>query len=272
MKNKDAQEMKPLVIFVVSDSLSEIGELLVNAGKSCFEKSIKDVRFHPFVDDKLSIDYLLELAKQEHGLIVYTMSSIELKAYMEVKARQFSIPTYDVMGSLVETLRSLTGEEPIKDKNVLTELDTQYYKKLEAIEFTVKYDDGKHTSHLNKADIILLGASRTSKTPLSIYLANNNYKVANIPLMPEVEPPQELFEIASEKIFGLMLDPNQLVNIRTERLKAMGITGVSNYGSYERVILELKKAQELFDKLGCTVIDVTSKAIEEIAATILKIL
>lgn len=261
--------MKTLVIFVVSDSLSEIGELLVKAGKNCFERSIKEVRFHPFVDDKPSIDSLLDLAQQENGLVVYTINSSELKAYMDTESRRRGIPTYDVMGSLVETLRSLTGEEPIRDLKVASELDAQYFKKVEAIEFAVKYDDGKNTSNLDKADIILIGASRTSKTPISIYLANNNYKVANIPLMPEVEPPPELFKISNKKIFGLMLDPNHLVNIRSERLKAMGITGASNYGSYERVIMELAKAQELFDKLGCTVIDVTSKAIEEIAAIIL---
>ena len=149
------------------------------------------------------------------------------------------------------------------------ELDAHYIKKIEAIEFAVKYDDGKNTSDLDEADIILIGVSRTSKTPISIYLANKNYKVANIPLMPEVEPPRELFEISNNKIFGLILDPNHLVNIRSERIRAMGLTGTSNYGSYERVMLELEKAQQLFDKLGCTVIDVTSKAIEEIAAIIL---
>ncbi|HEY5557588.1 pyruvate, water dikinase regulatory protein [Acetobacterium sp.] len=262
--------MKTFVIFVVSDSLSEIGELLVKAGKSCFERSIKDVRFHPFVDDKQSIDSVLELAKKENGLIVYTIYSLELKDYMDSESKRLGIPTYDVMGSLVETLKNLTGEEPVRDHKMFSELDAQYFKKVEAIEFAVKYDDGKNTSNLDKADIILIGASRTSKTPISIYLANKNYKVANIPLIPEVEPPPELFKISNKKIFGLLLDPNQLVNIRSERLKAMGITGTSNYGSYERVIMELEKSQQLFDKLGCTVIDVTSKAIEEIAAIILE--
>ncbi|KNZ42692.1 pyruvate, water dikinase regulatory protein [Acetobacterium bakii] len=261
--------MKSLVIFVVSDSLSEIGELLVKAGKSCFERSIKEVRFHPFVDDKPSIDSLLDLAQQENGLVVYTINSSELRYYIDTESKRRGIPTYNVMGSLVETLRNLTGEEPKHDLKMESKLDAHYFKKIEAIEFAVKYDDGKNTSNLDKADIILIGASRTSKTPISIYLANNNYKVANIPLMPEVEPPQELFKISNRKIFGLILDPYHLVNIRSERLKAMGLTGESNYGSYERVIMELTKAQELFDKLGCTVIDVTSKAIEEIAAIIL---
>lgn len=261
--------MKTLVIFVVSDSLSEIGELLVKAGKNYFERSIKDVRFYPFVNDKPSIDSVLDLTQQEKGLIVYTINSPILKGYMDIEATRRGIPTYDIMGSLVETLRNLTGEEPVRDLKMVSELDAHYFKKVEAIEFAVKYDDGKNTSNLDRADIIIIGASRTSKTPISIYLANNYYKVANIPLIPEVEPPQELFKISNKKIFGLMLDPNHLVNIRSERLKAMGLTGTSNYGSYERVILELAKAQQLFDKLGCTVIDVTSKAIEEIAAIVI---
>lgn len=261
--------MKSIVIFVVSDTPTEIGELLVKAGTSVFENAIREVRFHPFVDDKLSIDYLLDLAKQENGLVVYRFASIELKHYMETEAKVKGIPIYDVMGSLVETLRSITGAEPARNLSSSRELDDYYLKKIEAIEFAVKYDDGKNTSDLDQADIILIGVSRTSKTPISIYLANNNYKVANIPLMPEVKPPKELFEISNKKIFGLILDPNHLVNIRSERIRAMGLTGTSSYGSYERVMLELETAQQLFDKLGCTVIDVTSKAIEEIAAIIL---
>jgi regulator of PEP synthase PpsR (kinase-PPPase family) len=261
--------LKSIVIFVVSDTPTEIGELLVKAGTSVFENSIREVRFHPFVDDKLSIDYLLDLAKQENGLVVYRFASIELKHHMETESKTKGVPIYDVMGSLMETLRSITGEEPVRNRSSSLELDDHYVKKIEAIEFAVKYDDGKNTSDLDQADIILIGVSRTSKTPISIYLANNNYKVANIPLMPEVEPPKELFEISNNKIFGLILDPSHLVNIRSERIRAMGLTGTSNYGSYERVMLELEKAQQLFDKLGCTVIDVTSKAIEEIAAIIL---
>ncbi|KAF5091077.1 MULTISPECIES: pyruvate, water dikinase regulatory protein [Acetobacterium] len=261
--------MKSIVIFVVSDTPTEIGELLVKAGTSVFENSIREVRFHPFVDDKLSIDYLLDLAKQENGLVVYRFASIELKHHMETESQIKGVPIYDVMGSLMETLRSITGEEPVRNLKSSLELDAHYMKKIEAIEFAVKYDDGKNTSGLDQADIILIGVSRTSKTPISIYLANNNYKVANIPLMPEVEPPKELFEIPKHKIFGLILDPNHLVSIRSERIRAMGLTGTSNYGSYERVMLELEKAQQLFDKLECTVIDVTSKAIEEIAAIIL---
>jgi len=193
--------MKDIVIFVVSDTLSEIGELLVKAGKSCFESSIREVRFHPFINDRQGIDYLLELAKKEDGLVVYTFDSSELKSYMETEAKRWNVPIYDVMGSLVETLRGITGEEPTKSFKPTSELDDHYFKKVAAIEFAVKYDDGKNTTHLDEADIILIGVSRTSKTPISIYLANNNFKVANIPLMPEVEPPKELFEISTKNIW-----------------------------------------------------------------------
>ncbi|MEF9919127.1 MAG: pyruvate, water dikinase regulatory protein, partial [Eubacterium sp.] len=165
--------------------------------------------------------------------------------------------------------RILTGQKPNFNPVVKSELDEDYFKKVEAIEFTVRYDDGKRMDHLDEADIILLGVSRSSKTPISVYLANNNYKVANIPLMPEVQMPKELFEISNQKIFGLTINPDKLVSIREERLKTMKLTGHSNYASLQRVEYELKKAEVLFDKLGCTVIDVTSKAIEEIANFIL---
>ena len=188
---------------------------------------------------------------------------------MNRKQREFKFPIYDARGSLVETLRGITGETPVANNISEILMDPEYAKKVEAIEFAVRCDDGKNPEELPMADIILIGVSRTSKTPISIYLANRQYKVANIPLMPEIDPPDELLLIPKEKIFGLILDPDRLVSIRSERIRSMGIEGQSFYGSRERVITELQKAQELFDKIGCTVIDVTSKAIEEIAAIIL---
>ncbi|MDI3536409.1 MAG: [pyruvate, water dikinase]-phosphate phosphotransferase / [pyruvate, water dikinase] kinase [Eubacteriaceae bacterium] len=261
--------MKSIIIYVVSDKPNDIGEMLVRAGISVFEKSIREVRLHPFVDDKIGIDSMLERAASKNGLIVYHFFSEELRNYFEQEAKKTQIPIYDARGSLVETLRGITGEKPVANSISDILLDPEYAKKVEAIEFAIRCDDGKNTHELPTADIILIGVSRTSKTPISIYLANRQYRVANIPLMPEIEPPKELFEIPREKIFGLILDPDRLVNIRSERIRSMGIEGQSFYGSRERVITELQKAQELFDNIGCTVIDVTSKAIEEIAAIIL---
>ena len=260
---------KPLTLYVVSDSLGEPGEVLAKAGRGHFENSIEDVRVFYFVHEKREIDQILAEAKGKNALIVCTITTPELLKCVKESAKEKKVPVYDVLDPFLDELRILTGVKPNLDPFSRSKLDEDYFKKVEAIEFAVKYDDGKRMDHLNKADIILLGVSRTSKTPISIYLANNNFKVANIPVMPEVEPPRELFEISNQKIFGLILNPNKLVSIREERLKTMKLTGDSNYASLKRVEYELDKAQELFDKLGCTVIDVTSKAIEEIANFIL---
>ncbi len=262
-------DLKSIIIYVVSDKRNEVGEMLVRSAKSFFKKSIREVRLHPFVDDNIGIDSVLNLAVQNKGFVVYYFISRELKDYFEKKIHRHGIPHYDAKTSLVERLWQKTGEIPCAQEPSNLVLDTEYIKKIEAIEYAIRCDDGKNIKELIYADIIVIGISRTSKTPISIYLANKQYKVANIPLMPELEPPKVLFEIPKEKIFGLILEPHRLVRIRSERVRSMGLKGESFYGNYERVMTELEKAQELFDKIGCTVIDVTSKAIEEIAVTIL---
>jgi hypothetical protein len=261
--------LKNIKIFVVSDAVSETGELLINAVRYKFADYIQDVYFHPFTDDCSGIDALLNRIDPETSLIVYHYNSQDLENYMIQEAAGRGIITYDVTGSLLQTLSKLTGIQPEKSVDVICKLDEQYFKKVECIEFAVKYDDGKNTNNLYEADIVLIGPSRTSKTPISIYLANKGFRVANIPLMPEVEPPSQLFELPANRIYGLILDPDHLVRIRSERVRAMSLTGNSNYSSMERVLYELEKAKELFDKLGCVVIDATTKAIEEIAAIIL---
>ena len=146
-------------------------------------------------------------------------------------------------------------------------------ERIEAIEFAVKYDDGKDQHMLHEADLVLVGISRTSKTPLSIYIANKMYlKVLNIPLVPEIEPPKELFEIPKKKIIGLTNSIEMLNKIRTERVRCIGLRNGSNYSSLSRIIEELNYAEKIMKKLGCPIIDVSQKAIEETAQVILEIM
>jgi regulator of PEP synthase PpsR (kinase-PPPase family) len=166
----------------------------------------------------------------------------------------------------------MTKKEPLYEAGLNRRLDADYFKKVEAIEFAVKYDDGKDSRGIKKADVVLLGISRTSKTPLSMYLAHKNIKVANIPLVPEVEPPKELFESIKGKIIGLTNDPDKLNHIRMERLKALGLDYTANYANMERILNELDYAEKLFHKLRCPVINVSTKAIEETASIILSII
>jgi [pyruvate, water dikinase]-phosphate phosphotransferase / [pyruvate, water dikinase] kinase len=139
---------------------------------------------------------------------------------------------------------------------------------VEAIEFAVKYDDARDMSGILKADIVLVGVSRTSKTPLAMYLAHKKFKVANVPLVPELKPPDELMRVPKHKMVGLIIKPDKLNEIRVERLKALGLASTATYAKAERIELELAYAEGMMNRLGCPVIDVSNKAVEETASLI----
>ncbi|MCY0881655.1 MAG: kinase/pyrophosphorylase, partial [Firmicutes bacterium] len=150
-------------------------------------------------------------------------------------------------------------------------LDRSYFERVDAIEFAVKYDDGKDTRGIIEADLVILGVSRTSKTPLSLYLANHRLKVANIPLVPEVPAPKELFAAGRKKSVGLTIDPELLMSIRRQRLKSLGLGIGAQYASLDRIMTELEYAWEVYRRLGCPVIDVSNHAVEETATRVLEI-
>jgi regulator of PEP synthase PpsR (kinase-PPPase family) len=260
------------VIYVISDSLGETGELVAKAGKIQFNTSISDIKRYPFVLEKDQIDEILYEARGDNSIVVYTLVVPEMKEHMKNKCEEYGIPSIDVLGPVIDALRIMTKKEPLYEAGLNRRLDADYFKKVEAIEFAVKYDDGKDSRGIKKADVVLLGISRTSKTPLSMYLAHKNIKVANIPLVPEVEPPKELFESIKGKIIGLTNDPDKLNHIRMERLKALGLDYTANYANMERILNELDYAEKLFHKLRCPVINVSTKAIEETASIILSII
>ena len=259
-------------IYVVSDSLGETGELLGKAAAIQINSSIGDIYKFPFTFEKIQIDNILEQASREKSLILYTLVLPELRDYLCKKALEKGIMAIDILGPVIESLTQLTEREPRREVGLNRKLNDEYFNKVESVEFAVKYDDGKDPRGILKADIVLIGISRTSKTPLSMYLAYKNYKVANIPLVPEVEPPKELFEIPPRKIIGLTNDPERLNTIRIERLKDMGVKSSSTYAQMDRILNELEFADKLFAKLRCPVINVSSKAIEETASIILSII
>ena len=173
------------------------------------------------------------------------------------------------MTPTLEAIENILKFQPKRESGLIRRLDENYFKKVEAIEFAVKYDDGKDPRGIKIADLILVGVSRTSKTPLSMYLAHKNYKVANIPLVPEVSVPNELFEKDNKRVFGLVANSRKLNEIRQERLKALGLNGNANYANINRINDELEYSKKVMNKLGCIVIDVSNKAIEETAGLII---
>lgn len=260
------------LIYVVSDSIGETAELVVRAGASQFDRFSIDVQKYPYIEDKESIDEIIASARESKAMIVFTLVIPELNAYIIEQAAKYGIPAIDVMGPVMHTLQNMLQEAPTGKPGLVRRLDEEYFRKVDAIEFAVKYDDGRDPRGLLRADVVLIGVSRTSKTPLSMYLANKRLKVANVPLVPEVDPPQELFELPPERCIGLTINPEQLNGIRTERLKALGLTAQANYANLDRIAEELAYSKRIIERLGCPVIDVSNKAVEETANIILEII
>ncbi|MDR3564250.1 MAG: kinase/pyrophosphorylase [Negativicutes bacterium] len=257
------------VIYVLSDSIGETGELVVKAAASQFNAANLDIRRIPYLNSSREIEDALEEAANCGAAVAYTLVRPDLKLVLESKAQALKLHCVDIMGPLLEAIKSVTHTSPRLEPGLIHRLDEAYFNRVEAIEFAVKYDDGKQPWGLSKADLVIIGVSRTSKTPLSMYLAHQGLKVANVPIVPEIAPPEELFQLQPHAVFGLTLRLPMLLEIRRERLKTLGLSKSVDYANPERIAGELDYAAAIMRKIGCLIIDVSNKAVEETAATIL---
>ncbi|RDW19219.1 phosphoenolpyruvate synthase regulatory protein [Oceanobacillus arenosus] len=260
------------IVYVISDSVGETAELVIKAGLSQFNSHEYRISRFPYVNDKGTIDEALQLANENYGIIGFTLVDPVLRNYLNDRAKQMGIEAIDIMGPMIASMERAFKVKPRLEAGLVHKLDEDYFKRIEAIEFAVKYDDGKDPRGISRADIILIGVSRTSKTPLSQYLANNSIKVANVPIVPEVNPPEELFEVDPAKCFGLKIRPEQLNEIRKERLKVLGLGGQATYANLERINQEIDYFDKIVERIGCRVIDVSNKAVEETANSILQLI
>lgn len=260
-------------LFIVSDSVGETGELVVRAALSQFVKGLEYVELSrfPHTTTMNQVNSVIEQAKELNAVIVYTLVEKSMRKQLYNLALENDITAYDLLGPMMEIAEKLFQTEPVQKPGLVHRLDADYFKKIEAIEFAVKYDDGRDLRGIDKADIVLIGVSRTSKTPLSQYLAHKSYKVANFPIVPEVEPPYELLKANAHKCFGLIINPDKLNNIRKERLLALGLKEEAIYAQHQRIEEELAYFLDLANKIGCRVIDVTNTAIEESANLIIEL-
>lgn len=259
-------------IYVVSDSIGETAEQIVKAAVSQFKNVPHELKRFSYIFNEEQIQDIVNDASKDNAIIVFTIVIPELKQNLIEATKKHNIPTIDIMSGIVDTFGELFNQEPMNEPGLIRRLDDKYFRKVEAIEFAVKYDDGKIVRGLQEADIILLGVSRTSKTPLSMYLAHKNIKAANVPLVPEVPVSEELYKIDKRKIIGLTTNPIKLNEIRQERLKALGLKNNANYASMERILFELDYAESIMKKVGCPIIDVSTKAVEETANIIFEIM
>lgn len=263
--------MRKLTLFIVSDSVGETADLVAKAAASQFRQDLETVSTKRFshVEDESQLREIAYLAKRQNAIIIYTLVKSCMRRKLKEECQNNGLQCIDLLGPIVKEIGVSLDEKPFEEPGLVRQLDDDYFKKIEAIEFAVKYDDGRDPRGVLKADIVLVGVSRTSKTPLSQYLAHRRYKVANVPLVPEVDPPEELYEIDPKKCFGLVISPNVLNSIRKERLIALGLKDDANYARIERIKQELEHFEKVVSKIGCTVIDVSNRAVEETANLIL---
>lgn len=271
--NVKEQQAQQLTIYIVSDSIGETAQRMIHATLTQFPDLTQiEIKKFPYIKDENEFLNVLELAHEKNAIVVTTLVSESFNALGHQYAQEHQISYIDYMSELITMIEQHTQSTPLMESGALRKMNTEYFKRIEAIEYSVKYDDGKHFTDIGEADALIVGVSRTSKTPLSMYLANKGYKIANIPLVPEVTIPESVFQHKGLKVFGLTASPNYIANIRKNRAEALGISKTSTYNSLDRIKKELSYAEEIFNKLNATVINTEYKSIEESAFYIEKFL
>jgi len=254
---------QPVELHIVSDSTGETAARLVLALEAQFpEQSFEEIR-HPRVESAEDLALAVNRAKGRPAVMVYTLVEPGLRGAMRQLCRSARVHYCDLLGHPIDSIARVSGASAQMTPGARPPLDQTYFKRIEAIEFAVKYDDGVG-SGLDEADIVLVGVSRTSKTPLSIYLGYLGHKAANVPLVKGIEPPAALFEIDPSKVVGLTIDAERLSEIRTNRVAAMG-GPKRRYAELLDVYEELEAAADMHRRLGCPVLDVSDLSVEETA-------
>lgn len=259
------------VVYILSDSIGETAELVARAALSQFNERNAEIRQVPYVNDPDEIPEIVDEVKKTHGMIAYTLVLPELKEALLRETEKHNIIAVDIINPMLDAITALQGRLPKREPGLMRKMDREYFRKVEAIEFAVKYDDGKDPRGILKADLVIIGVSRTSKTPLCMYMAHKKIKAANVPLVPEVAPPEEIFRLEPHRIIGLVIRPQILNEIRRERLKTLGLTSNADYASMKRILRELEYAENIMKRAGCSIIDVSNKAVEETASRVLEI-
>jgi regulator of PEP synthase PpsR (kinase-PPPase family) len=255
-------------LHMISDSTGETAQRLVQALEAQFpDQEFLEIR-HPRVDTVADLQLAVDRMKGRPAVVVYTLVEPELRECMRTLCRKAKLHYCDLLGHPIDAVAKVSGQAAKMKPGARPPLNDAYFRRMSAIEFAVKYDDGVPAG-LHEADIVLVGVSRTSKTPLSIYLGYLGYKTANVPLVKGIEPPDELFAIDQSKVVGLTIDAQRLSEIRGERIRWM--RGDRKYASLVEIYDELEYAERIHRRLGCPVIEVSELSIEEISHRIIRV-
>ena len=259
-------------VYLVSDSTGETLDRIFLSLKSQFANFDYEKKEFAFVRTEQQIDKIIkECNELDNALILYTIVETKLAKYISNQSEKNNVPCFGILGNLILSFSKLLNQKAIHKPSAQHVLDDDYYKRIEAIQFTMSHDDGKKVDDIKNADVILLGVSRTSKTPTSIYLANRGYKTINIPLVLDQKIPQGL-KLNKACIVGLVADPERLADIRRNRVALMKDHKLKEYTNLDFIKKEVEDSKKLFKKNNWPTIDVTRRSVEETAASILKII
>ena len=260
-------------VYLVSDSTGETLDRMFLSLKSQFANFEYNKKEFAFVRTEQQIDKIIkECSSLENSIILYTIVETKLAKYISVLSEKKNVPCFGILGNLILSFSKLLNQKAIHKPSAQHVLDDEYFRRIEAIQFTMYHDDGKKVDDIGKADIVLLGVSRTNKTPTSIYLANRGYKTINIPLVLDQKIPNELMSKSNKTcVIGLVADPERLADIRRNRVAIMKDKNIKEYTDLNFIKEEVNKSKQLFNKYKWPIIDVTRRSVEETAASILKI-
>jgi hypothetical protein len=266
-------EQRKCTIFIISDGTGETAATMIRAALVQYQQSDIQIIRNKNVRSEHYIDSIIEECAQVHGMIIYTVASPSMRKKIQERATEKGILSFDLLGPLLGTLDTYFGVASQSQVGALRAVDESYFKRIEAIEYTVKHDDGKTLNDLDKADIVLVGISRTSKTPLSIFLSHKGWKVANIPMVLNTPVPEEVFKIDQRRIVGLIIDIESLRRIRKNRLEKFGQDPGGEYASLSLISKEIDYAVSVFKQnKRWPVFNVTDRALEETASEIVKVI
>ncbi len=263
--------MSRLNLHLVSDSTGETLEMIAKAAIAQFDDPDVSRHFWPMVRSRQHLDRIVPDLAENPGLVLFTLVNPETRKRLEEHCRHLGLPAVPVLDQVTAALESQFGQEAHGRPGRQHSMDDDYFKRVDAIQYTIAHDDGIGHENWEQADIVLAGVSRSSKTPTSIYLANRGYKVANIPLVPESPPPKALFGLRHPLVVGLTTAPERLVQIRRNRLLSLNEGTATSYVDNDTVKDELQFARRMFADNGWPVIDVTRRSIEESAAAIIRL-
>ncbi len=256
-------------IVIVSDATGRTAEMVVRAALVQFQGADVQIHLRPNVQTADGVRAAIQVAAKVRGLIVHTLVSPDLRTLMLTEGRAHEVPTIDLLGPLLLRLEDLLQLQPMAKPGLFREMDEEYRRRFEVVEFAVKHDDGQDPRGLLQADVVLVGVSRTSKTPLSMFLAGRGLRVANIPVVHRLPLPEELTRVDPRRVVGLTIKADRLLELRRARLHQMETPPKFPYADPRQIWGELEYAQGLFSQAGWPVVDVTDKSIEEVAAEVL---